>query len=288
MKIRGLFNLIYKFAYINLNKDLEAYNQLGSEIYNDYRSKLELDSINLLYVVLTRSIDQLYIVSECDLDKAGNEKQKLYSGLFINYLKSLQLWDLNQFDYVFGNPIKTLPDIKINETLIQSQFISTSRQEHNLNILTNAGYLWDTAQEKAIEKGNLIHLVMSHIKTENDIEFVFEHLIGSGKLNQNQANELKLIVNAIVNHIQLKQYFQPNLLIYNEKDIITAQGEIVRPDRIIIDKNKAVILDYKTGAEDQKHKEQLNKYQKALEDMSFEVVKKILVYINNDIQIKEF
>jgi predicted Ser/Thr protein kinase len=101
--------------------------------------------------------------------------------------------------------------------------------------------------------------------------------------------ELKPLVDAIVGHDQLKKYYLPNLTIYNEKDILTAQGEIVRPDRIVIDNNnQAVILDYKTGTEDIKHKKQLQTYQDVLEDMNFKVIKKILVYVNHDIKIKEF
>jgi hypothetical protein len=156
-------------------------------------------------------------------------------------------------------------------------------------LVSEGGYLWDTTQEKAIEKGNLIHLIMSQIKTVDDIAFVFEDFLDSGKINKGQITELKLLVEAIVGHDQLKECFKPNLTIYNEKDILTSQGEIVRPDRMVIDNNnQAVILDYKTGAEDIKHKKQLQTYQDVLEDMNFEVIKKILVYVNHDIQIKEF
>ncbi|MGM5469066.1 UvrD-helicase domain-containing protein [Flavobacteriaceae bacterium LMO-SS05] len=279
----------FPYVYLNLNKDLEDYGTLGHDIYKDYKSKLELDSINLLYVVMTRAVEQLYVISELDLDKGGNEKLKYYSGLFINYLKSNTLWDLNQLEYSFGNPEKGIAKAENKETILQTLFISTSRENHNLNILTNGGYLWDTTQEKAIEKGNLIHLIMSQIKTEDDIDYVFENFKDSGRIDENQTEELKPIVNSIVYHNQLKEYFKPNLTIYNEKDILTAQGIIVRPDRVIIDKsNRAVILDYKTGGEEPKHKEQLQTYQNVLEDMNFEVVKKILVYVNTDIQIKEF
>jgi len=279
----------FKYVYINLNKDLEDYGSLGNDIYNDYKSKLELDSINLLYVALTRAIDQLYVISELDLDKNGNEKTKYYSGLFINYLKFNQLWNSSQLEYNFGNQEKALSKVIKSENVLQTQLISTSREELNLNVLTNSSYLWDTTQEKAIEKGNLIHLIMSNIKTGDDIDFVLEDLLASGKINKGQMTELKPLVDAIVGHDQLNEYFKPNLTIYNEKDIFTAQGEIVRPDRVIIgNNNQAVILDYKTGAEDIKHKKQLQTYQDVLEDMNFEIIKKILVYINHDIQIKEF
>jgi ATP-dependent exoDNAse (exonuclease V) beta subunit len=174
----------FPYLYINLNKDMEDYGPSGFDIYNDYKSKLELDSINLLYVVLTRAIERLYVISELDLDKNGNEKNKYYSGLFIDYLKFNQLWNSNQLEYSFGNQEKALTKEKASETMLQTQLISTSRAELNLNVLTNAGYLWDTTQEKAIEKGNLIHLIMSQIKTVDDIAFVFEDFLDSGKINK--------------------------------------------------------------------------------------------------------
>ncbi|HKK12005.1 MAG TPA: 3'-5' exonuclease, partial [Flavobacteriaceae bacterium] len=279
----------FSYVYVNLNKDLEDFGVVGQDIYKDHKSKLELDSINLLYVVLTRAIEQLYVISELDLDKKGNEKEKLYSGLFIHYLKSNHIWNPDQLEYTFGNSTKTSIVSESVETVVQERFISTSRATHNLNILTNSGYLWDTAQEKAIEKGNLIHLIMSQIKTENDIDFVFENFMDSGKINQDQFVELKPMVSAIVNHEQLKGYFNPELTIYNERDIITKQGIIVRPDRIVLDRNnKATILDYKTGAEDEKYEQQLQFYKEVLEDMNFEVTRKILVYINDGIHVKEF
>jgi len=279
----------FPFVYVNLNKDLEEYSALGHEIYNDYKSKLELDSINLLYVVLTRALDKLYIISEYDLDKSGNEKLKLFSGLFINYLKSIKLWTPDQLEYSFGNSNTSAVSVKKNKTIVQTQFISTSRQEHNLNIVTNAGQLWDTSQVEAIEKGNLIHFILSQIKTENDIDFVFEQLTSTGEINSKQKTALKSIVQAIISHDKLKSYFKPNLTIYNEKDIFTTQGQIVRPDRIVVNSdNEVVILDYKTGAPDAKHQQQLQHYLDVIEEMNFKVIKKILVYINNDIHIKEF
>jgi ATP-dependent exoDNAse (exonuclease V) beta subunit len=279
----------FSHLYVDLNKDLEEYGDLGLTIYNDYRSTLELDNINLLYVVLTRAIEQLYIISELDVDKDDNEKLGLYSGLLIHFLKATQKWNNNQLEYIFGNPKTTFPKKEKGQVPIQNKCISISREEHKLNILTNAGYLWDTSQEKAIEKGNLIHLIMSQINTISDIDYVLDNFIGSGKINKNQFIELKPIINGIVNHAQLKNYFNSDLTIYNEKDIITQNGDMLRPDRIVVNKsNQAIIIDYKTGIDDLKHMQQLQSYQKVLEDMNFEVVKKILVYVNDAIHIKEF
>lgn len=281
----------FSHLYLNLNKDLEDYNETSNTIYNNYQSELELDSINLLYVVLTRAAEQLYIISEFDVDKkTQTEKLNNYSGLFINYLKSINKWEENTYTYSFGVPIKTSEEkTTTHNTIYQDQFISTAKEEHNLNIVTNSGYLWDTLQEKAIEKGNLVHNIMSEIKTTEDVESVLSDFENSGKINDLQHEELKTMVYDIVNHSQLHSYFNSDCTIYNEQDIITQKGHLLRPDRIVINsKNEAVIIDYKTGLTNSKHQEQLYDYQLVLEDMNFKVIKKILIYINDEITIKEF
>jgi ATP-dependent exoDNAse (exonuclease V) beta subunit len=281
----------FSHLYINLNKDLKDYNEIGNTIYSDYQSELVLDSINLLYVVLTRPIEQLYVISEYDVDKkTQTEKLNVYSGLLISYLKSINLWNDHTLTYSFGNPIKTseLKPTKHN-TIFEKEFISTSKEEHNLNIITSSGYLWNTLQEQAIEKGNLIHNIMSEIKTIDDVEFVLENFKSLGQINNLQCEELKVTVYDIINHSQVKPYFDSTFTIYNERDIITKEGLLLRPDRIVVNtKNEAVIIDYKTGLPNSKDQEQLYDYQLVLEDMNFKVKKKILIYINDIITIKEF
>ncbi|OUR93168.1 DNA helicase UvrD [Flavobacteriales bacterium 34_180_T64] len=279
----------FSHLYINLNKDLENYSTEGAELYADYQAELELDAINLLYVVLTRAVEQLFVISELDLDKNQNEKLKVYSGLFINYLKSSNLWSNDQHEYQFGNAKRISSKRSKQVAKSQTQFISTAKEDHNLKIITNSGYLWDSAQVLAIEKGNLVHYIMSFIKSKNDIDSVFDRLKSLGKLNESQSNHLKPLIQNLINHKLLAPYFNQDLIIHNERDIITAQGQILRPDRVVINsKGEAVIIDYKTGLENPKHKEQLYQYQDVLEEMNFKIVKKILVYINDAIKIKEF
>jgi ATP-dependent exoDNAse (exonuclease V) beta subunit len=281
----------FSHLYLNLNKDFEDYNERSNLIYNEYKSELELDSINLLYVVLTRAAEQLYIISEFDVDKkTQTEKLNNYSGLFINYLKSINHWEEHTFSYSFGSPVKTSEEKTTTHlTRYQNACISTAKENHHLSIVTSSGYLWDTLQEKAIEKGNLIHNIMSEINTVNDVSYVLEDFKNSGKINATQFDELKTTVSDIINHKQLQAYFASEATIYNERDIITKQGQILRPDRIIINSNnEAVIIDYKTGLTNSKHQEQLYDYQLVLEDMNFKVIKKILIYINNEITVKEF
>ncbi len=279
----------FSYLYANMNDNLKEVNDEGKKLRETYISEQELDSINLLYVVLTRAVEHLYIVSEYDVDAKNEEKTKLYSGLFISYLKKQNLWNSDQKVYTFGQQKKVLKTKETAAVVIQEHFISVAKETHKLNIVTNSGYLWDTEQERAIEKGNLVHLLLSQIKTDNDITYTFEHFLQSGTINHHQAETLRPVVESIVNHPKLQMYFKPELTVYNEKDIITANGLIVRPDKLVIDtKNNAIIMDYKTGVVNPAHKEQLNTYQSVIEEMHFTVTKKILVYINDTLEIIEF
>lgn len=279
----------FSHLLLNMNKDIAEFGKLGERMYHEYRSEMELDTINLLYVVMTRAIEQLYVISEMDIDAQQNEKTNLYSGLFIHYLKSINQWSDSQQTYTFGNPLHQLLAKEKKISVTQGQFISTPKEEHNLTIVTNSGYLWDTAQEKAQEKGNLVHSIMAEIKTISDVEMVMENFYVTGKLNATQTKELTPLVYQIVNHPQISPYYKEEFIIITERDIITKNGDIWRPDRVVINKkNESVIIDYKTGAEKPSHLQQLLIYQLIIEEMGMKVTKKILIYINEDIQIKEF
>ncbi|TXG37304.1 UvrD-helicase domain-containing protein [Seonamhaeicola maritimus] len=273
---------------LNYNKDFEQYGDEGLRIFNQHQSELELDNINLLYVVLTRAVEQLYIISKKDISAKGLINTKKYSGMFINYLIHKSVWNEVQLTYSFGKADRTSKTTLVKEnTVLQNEFISTSKEDHNIKVVTKAGLLWDTHQKEAIEKGNLIHNIMSQIKIKDDVDIVINKFIDASLINKEQSKGLKIMISEIVTHPLLTEYYNSSHTIYNERDIITKEGMILRPDRININNNnEAVIIDYKTGNHDKKHVQQLQSYQDVLEEMKFKVIDKILVYINEQISIK--
>ncbi len=281
-------------TFINLNKDIEAYSQYGSEIYHDHQAELELDNVNLLYVALTRAIEQLYIIGKNDINSKGDENLKSYSGLIINYIKSIGSWDDSKLHFSFGTPIAigTKKQLKRKEqtvsSIIQEEFISTSASSHNINVITNSGLLWDTRQKEAIERGNLIHQIMSNIYTPKDVSYVLQDHLNNGIINNAQKKELHETVMNIVSHPNLIDYYTQDQTSYNEREIITSEGKIFRPDRVVINKNNtAILIDYKTGLPNPKYQEQLNDYQEALNQIGYKTIKKILIYTNENITVVE-
>jgi ATP-dependent exoDNAse (exonuclease V) beta subunit len=74
--------------------------------------------------------------------------------------------------------------------------------------------------------------------------------------------------------------------VLNEKTIIQKEGNLVKPDRMVINQaNEIYLLDYKTGLHQAKYQLQLDSYQHAIEKMGFKVVKKALVYIGETINV---
>ena len=64
---------------------------------------------------------------------------------------------------------QTVPSL----TFLNRLFHITICLKLDIKVVTKSGFLWDTHQQEAIEKGNLIHNIMSKIKTKEDIEIVF-------------------------------------------------------------------------------------------------------------------
>jgi len=260
----------------------------GETIYHKKRSELELDTFNLLYVALTRAVEQLYIISEDMAPKSKTENLNHTSGLFINYLKDNEWWDPNKKEYCFGDS-KRVHDQKIekSKTTTQNAFISNGWKNHQISIVANSELLWDTNQGEAINYGNLLHEILSKINTKNDILEVLNQYLFKGVISKKTLNELIEILTKIVDHPKLSPYFEQNCKVFNERAILTVDKNLIIPDRMILIENRITILDYKTGEFNQKHVSQINSYANALSDLNYSVDKKLLVYINKEIVIEE-
>jgi ATP-dependent exoDNAse (exonuclease V) beta subunit len=159
----------------------------------------------------------------------------------------------------------------------------TYKSRPGFRILTKAGALWDTQRGTALSKGNLLHYVMGLIETDEDIDNAIDQLVRNGDISQGDFLGMKKRIKAIADHPKLSVHFQKGNLIKNEQDILTKNGKVLRPDRLVIKDKRATIIDYKTGKRNPAYHEQIYSYADALEAMGYEIENKIIVYINEDI-----
>ena len=116
-----------------------------------------------------------------------------------------------------------------------------------------------------------------------DVKITMNHFLDTGRISMDQYKVLSPIILSIISHPDLKKYYNSNLVSYNEREIIQKNDKNLRPDRIVFNKdNKAIIIDYKTGAPNNYHKKQIVEYEDALKKMWYLTIKKVLVYIETE------
>ncbi len=268
---------------VDASSGIKKTGQHGTDIFTKQRREKELDSFNLLYVCLTRAVEQLYVLSE-KKNTTGNIGSS--GDVFIDFLSAKEMWEEDILSYEFGDKNrkggKNISDT-IPET--QSGFISSSWKDHQIYIVANSELLWDSERNQAIGYGNLIHEMMAEINTEADVEKTLEQFMNKGLIANSELDHVRKMISNIVSHPLLKSYFQPGLLIINEREILTESREVVIPDRLVIEQQKVTIIDYKTGKPSKNHQLQIDHYALVLQKMNFEVLDKILVYIDEEITV---
>ncbi|WP_233188682.1 3'-5' exonuclease [Tenacibaculum sp. SG-28] len=272
---------------VPFTKEFEQIDASTQKQYQQQREDLELDNFNLLYVALTRPIEQLHIITEKRLLK-NTENTNYYSGVFIHFLKELQRWKEEISEYTFGNGTRksVKKEIRKNTTTLKA-FISSPWQEHNVRMLASASKLWNTAQEKAIAYGNLLHEILSKIDSEEDIDAVLDRYTNIGIMDNETRITIEKILQSIVKHPMLDSFFSKNKQILKEREIVTIEHQVIIPDRLVIDGNSTTVIDYKTGTPSKSHEQQIRKYGAVLETMGFTIHKLLLVYINEEILVAE-
>ncbi len=273
-------------AQIRASQKLLHYQPGVAQAYKEVLEQTELDNLNLLYVTLTRAEQQLYILSTLDLGKNKVEKTEKFSGIFINFLKKQNVWEEDKSNYEFGKiPTANLQKEDI-QTLSEDNLLnSSSPASHNLEIVTKSGTLWESHAEKAIAEGNLIHELLKTVSFQEDVEKAVKNAIQTGLLLKTEAEQYLNLLQKVSLHPQLKQYFKKDYQIFTEKEILN-QKEFKRLDRLCIKAKLATIIDYKTGSYSGAHTKQVNQYAEAIEEMGYIVEKKLLVYINEDVNVK--
>jgi len=222
----------------------------------------------LLYVTLTRAIEQLYIIKE---KKKDTSDPRFYSEFFKGYLQARNLYNEQETNYSFGSKERVSSKSSQPEKSYELQkFISSPWQEHNINVAVNAQLFWDESKQEAIAFGNLMHEVLSKIKTKSDIREALEYHQLQGIIKADKLPHLEKMLIEVISNTTLKPYFEQNNTVYNEREILTDSGEVIIPDRLVINaSNEAVIIDYKTGKPDRKYHRQLEKYAEVISQLGF-------------------
>ena len=271
---------------IDNTSSVEGFGEAAKAVYDSKKQEELLDNINVLYVALTRAEEQLYVISQQLKPKKDGEYPSNMASFFIKYLQNQSVFDETKLEYAFGNAAKLSSAKAHVDTSKIIESVSEILNPKNIKIAQREAIMWGTHQQEAIEYGNLIHEILSFVKTKDDVDFALINALENGLITNNQKEMVAKTIREIVNHSELKNYFDKDSLVLNEQTIIQKEGNLVKPDRMVIsNKNEVYLLDYKTGLHQPKYKQQLENYQTAIEKMGYKVNKKALIYIGEKIEV---
>ncbi len=253
-----------------------------------------VDNLNLLYVAFTRVKENLFCFSPLK-DKAkkitnvGNLLFFTYQN-YKNYPTDKNLidfsdhWNTQTTSFEFGE-LKKVKDVKkdLPDEFEINQFESFDiKNKLRLKLHDNSFF---TGQENApfekVNHGKVMHEIFENIKTEKDVLQAIDKLIFDGKISPDEKPDIKQKIEETFKNEQIKSWFSDEWQIKTEAEIILTNGKTARPDRVISNNNKIIVIDYKFGEqEEEKHHKQVESYMEILKKMGNKQVEGYLWYVD--------
>jgi len=266
-------------AVVNMSKRLEE-----TPLQDQYRREMEktfIENLNMLYVGFTRPQDRLYIVSQVKDSKVG-VNQKNISYLLQSYLQHLGLWQDDQYCYQLA---KGVPTVKSATPLADNIFPVEEFASYNwtqrLRLKQHANNVFDFATQQEHQRINRkLHYALSRITTANQLGFALKQLVNEGIISSKETVELRSMLTRIIQHPQLSRYFSKDILIEKEKEILNVRASRYKPDRIVFDGTKVVLLDFKAPPFTQEHADNLNFYASLFKELLFTEIECVLYYFD--------
>lgn len=141
-------------------------------------------------------------------------------------------------------------------------------------------------REKMRQRGIVMHDILSAIATADDIDSAVEEAVLRGEVSAEEAAGCAAEIRRMVAYAAHYGWFAPGAQILNEVSIIDSEGNVARPDRVVVSeadsRRSAVVVDYKFGKPDSAYAKQVAGYMKLLEEMGYAEVKGYLWYAADD------
>ena len=273
----------------------QLYHTYYSSYYNEEVNKVAFDDINVMYVAMTRARDVLYLYTTYENNcffpgyieslRAENNGQWNVSFEFINENSESDFEELQYGDLVFIDEKEgdNVPEIALDE----NDCCNTRAWEEFLDFDNVPTVFGDEKEDDdARERGILFHEILSKIKTVGSAETIFQFYVNNGYLDQENADKWLHRFYEMAEDSRIKDAYSDKAVIRNEVEIFTKDKYKIRPDRFVELGDRAILIDYKTGAYSEEHEMQIKKYMTALEEISGNKnIEAYLVYIGekNDI-----
>jgi ATP-dependent exoDNAse (exonuclease V) beta subunit len=265
-------------------------NTIFSNDYFEEKVNSFIDTLNLVYVAFTRAKSVLMVHAENPEEKKkSNGPGKSINHLLKYALKSLtnnhfsECWNEEETIFQFGE----MPQFEIKEQDSKSEWI----QHYTFNNfsdrirlrLNSEDFLIPGEMNRSVKNtGKLVHEILSEIETVDQIETACKKAVNEGKIEASEAEEIREKLKTSLTNPAIQQWFDGSFNVLNERELLTSSGPL-RPDRIMVSGQHAVVVDYKWGEKIAgKYNKQVTRYAQTLRDSGFEKVEGYIWYLNLD------
>lgn len=228
-----------------------------------------LDNLNLLYVGTTRAEERLYLLTKNQATSSSPSNIAQWVTDYAN-AKSQNENPIRHGKRCHRSEYFTKKEKQESETSLQLTVARNSGWKDKIRINLEAGELIDgeiTTTHRAI--GNLVHRILSEIRTAEDLEKQLARYEAQGVLDKKQSLAVAKQIGNLFEHPGAGKWFGDHEHILVEQAIVIPQGKVVRPDRVMINGQHAVVADFKTGMYQQKHEAQILQYGSLLQQMGY-------------------
>lgn len=275
-----------------------------------------VDNLNLLYVAFTRASHSLFV-----LGKRGNQNSRAYliESVLQNVARNLESTGIPVELSGIGSESSEDIDFSYGELIVEEEKPEMKKESDNVFMKDEApvdvvlcvnpelpefkqsnksrdfveGDEAEEQQKFYIKMGTVLHSIFSSIKTSDDVESALKQLEIDGILyDDNVSNErLEKMIKQRLASPQVKDWFSNRWRVLNECSIVKyMDGKAVkfRPDRVMKDEQKTVVVDFKFGKPKEEHQEQVRGYMDLLREMGNQNITGYLwyVYPNKVVEVK--
>jgi ATP-dependent exoDNAse (exonuclease V) beta subunit len=240
-----------------------------SDTYNTEHGKFLLDNLNLLYVAFTRPETALFICG-----KVGKSSPiKLWLDA---YFQNSSLAPREEDLFQYGEFVNNIQSTAVEIVNYPVRFHGKKMDKPVLSFKSAENWDIDELDEKRLF-GTKVHYVLSNLQGLSDLETALQSAYRKGKINTEEVIEIRTIITKLFNDDHFASYFERGEQL-NEKELINAKGRKLIPDKIVITAKETLVVDFKTGQETPKHKEQVQEYLAVLKEIGFKNLRGELYY----------
>lgn len=273
--------------YAPLNYSARLADTIFDESYFDEHLKAYVDSLNLLYVALTRARKELYIRPYSPkINKDGSPSLTDIGAFMYQVLGQLKKESVTEFEIgeemSLGYGTKEVYAVRHPESRALSlDYYPVCNPESRISIKYKfRDYEGGEETLSAIDEGKLLHEIFRSIEYAGDVEQSVQNVYLAGMITRKEKEEYCAKIRRYLTDPVASEWFDPKYKVINERDILFRFGTKVRPDRVIIKDRQAIVVDYKFGmSEENKYLKQVQFYRTSLKQMGYRDVKGYIWYV---------